>query len=155
MPEFLNFTDAQTRAWDFVRSAVDEGIKVTEAYNQYHDAGGSIRRQDFFREYNVIKDYGTQWQQLDTFNKTDTVPEKFYLEAPRNFEQKYVVEVHFDFRNTETNELERGYRYIESDHRLSQQEIENSVNELGEDYPHGEQWTPEFIYGYKFYKKGA
>ncbi len=154
MPDFLNFTDAQTRAWDYVRSAVDEGIKATQAYNDYHASGGVIRRQDFFREYNVIKDYGTQWQQLETFTKNETIPERFYLEAPRNFEQKYVAEVQLAKRNVDTKELERTYRYIESDHRLSQQELENSINELGEDYPHGEQWTPEFIYGYKFYKKG-
>ncbi len=155
MPSFLNFTEAQTRAWDYVRAAVDEGIKATQAYNDYRDAGGSIRRQDFFREYNVIKDYGNQWQNLGLFTKTETIPENMFMEAPRNFNQKYVAEVELAFRNVETNALEHSFRYIESDHRMSQVEIENAVNELGEDYPHGEQWTPEFIYGYKFYKKGA
>ncbi len=154
MPSFLNFTDAQSRAWDYIRAAVDEELTATNALKQYRDAGGSIRTQDFYRTYNVVKEYGDQWQQLDTFTKTETVPERFYLAAPRNFEQKYVAEVHFDFRNVDTNELERGYRYIESDHRMSQSEIENALNELGEDYPQGESWTPEFIYGYKFYKKG-
>ncbi len=154
MPSFLNFTDAQSRAWDYIRSAVDQEIGVTNAYNQYREGGGAIRRQDFFREYNVIRDYGTQWQNLNTFTKTETVPENFFLPAPRNFEERYVAEVELSFRNVDTNKLERSFRYIESNNRMSQEEIENALKEMGKDYPQGESWTPEFIYGYKFYKKG-
>lgn len=150
----MNFTDAQVRAWDYIRSAIDEGLGVTNAYNQYREGGGAIRRQDFFREYNVIKDYSNQWQNLSTFTKNETIPERFYLAAPRNFEERYVVEVQMDIRSVDSGSLSRTYRYIESDHRMSQREIENAINELGEDYPQGESWTPEFIYGYKFYKKG-
>lgn len=154
MPSYVSWTDAQVAAWDYIKSAVENEMGVTAAYNDYRAGGGAIRRQDFFREFNTAKEYGTLWQQLDTFQMNETIPERFYQPAPRNFEQKYVAEVHFDFRNAETGELERGYRYIESDYRMSQSEIENALNELGEDYPQGDSWTPEFIYGYNLYKKG-
>lgn len=154
MSIFAQFTEAQTRAWDYARAAVDAGIKATAALNAYKDEGGSIRRQDWFRIYNSIAGYADTWKSLETFTNTETVPNRFWMEAPRKFAQQFVAEVELAIRNVDTGELQRTFRYIESDYRMSQSEIKSQIDDMGSDYPTGESWQAEYIYGYKFYQKG-
>lgn len=151
---FLSFTEAQTEAWDWIRASVEEGLNASESLRLYRQEGGTIRTQDWYRYFRSVRDYSDTWQTIETFAKNETIPERFWLEAPRNFEKPYVAEVELDIRNTETGELLQTHRYIESDYRMSQQEILNYIDELGADYPESETWQNEYVYGYKLYKKG-
>jgi oligoribonuclease NrnB/cAMP/cGMP phosphodiesterase (DHH superfamily) len=152
--DFSTFTDAQVQAWDWIRSAVDSGETATDALAAYRAEGGAIRSQDWYRAFSSVKTYGDTWDTINTFTSTETIPERFWLDAPRNFANTYVTEVELSFRNIETNELQRAFRYIESDYRMSKSEIDNAVAQMGMDYVESEQWIPEYTYGYKFYKKG-
>jgi hypothetical protein len=151
----LSFTDAQIRAWDWVRAAIEDELSASEALSIYRSEGGKIRTQDWYRLYSSLNEFSSTWDTINQFSNNETIPERFWMPAPRAFENTYVAEVKLTIRNTETNELQTTYRYIESDHRMSQDEIENYIVEMGKDYPAGETWSPEFIYGYKFYKKGT
>jgi len=153
--DFSSFTNAQVNAWDWIRSAVDEGRTATDGLSAYRAAGNAIRSQDWYRAYSAVRDYGDTWSQVNTFTQNETLPERYWMEAPRNFANKYVAEVRISFRNIDNGEYRRGFRYIESNQRMSKSEIDNAVAEMGMDYPDGEQWQPEFTYGYKFYKKGT
>ena len=148
------FTEAQKRAWDYMRSAVETGLKASEALYQYREGGGAIRTQDWYRAYNTYKEYGDVWERISRYSPTETIPDDFWQPAPRNFQRNYVVEVEIAKRNTFTGELERTFRYIESDYRISQSEIQDAIEELGVSYIEEERWTAEYIYGYKFYQSG-
>lgn len=154
MAIFSEFTESQTAAWDWIRASVDEGLTATESLRQYREAGFSIRTQDWYREFSSIRDYADTWETLNTFRQTETIPQRFWANAPRNFEQQYVAEVEVAIRNNETGELSRTFRYIESDYRMSQDEIKGFLEQVGLDYPTAEQWNIDYIYGMKFYQKG-
>lgn len=153
--DFSNFTKAQELAWDWIRSAVEQGLRPTEALSMYRAEGGAIQRQAWFREYASVTSYSQQWEQISTFGAKETIPERMWGEAPRSFAQKYVAEVEISIRETESGALTRTFRYIESNYRMSKSEIDSAVNELGMNYVQDEQWTNEYTYGYKFYKSGA
>lgn len=155
MSIFTQFTEAQVQAWDWLRAAVDQEYTASAGLQAFREAGGHIRTQDWYRVYNTIESYTETWNTVNTFTANETIPERFWMSAPRNFAQPYVAEVELAIRNVETGELQRTFRYIESDYRMSQDEITGYIDELGSDYPQSEQWQTEYIYGYKFYKKGS
>lgn len=154
MTIFSEFTESQTAAWDWIRASVDEGITATQALQQYRSAGNAIRTQDWYRVFNSVRDYGDIWQDAKTFAANETIPERLWMNAPRNFAQDYVAEVEVAIRNNETGELTKTFRYIENDYRMSQDEIKGYLEQMGNDYPTGETWNIDYIYGMKFYKKG-
>lgn len=155
MSIFSQFTDAEKRAWDWIRAFADEDYTATRALREYRQEGGAIRTQDWYRVYNSYTAYEQTWDTLNTFGLNETIPERFWLLAPRSFANTYVAEVELALRNNITGELQRTFRYIESDYRMSQGEINQYLDDLGTDYIEAEQWHTDFIYGYKFYKKGG
>ncbi len=154
MSIFTQFTEAQTAAWDWLRSLAEEEYTASAGLKAYREAGGRIRTQDWYRTYNSYTAYQEIWATLDTFTLQETIPERFWLPAPRAFQETYVAEAEIALRNNFTGELQRTFRYIESPFRMSQSELEASLQEIGTDYPGPEQWNLDYIYGYKFYKKG-
>ncbi len=148
------FTQAQKLAWDWVVSAVDEGMSAAAALRDYREGGGAIRTQDWYRLYNQQVSYGEEWSKQSHFRTNETYPEDMWGEAPRNFSNRYVGEVEFQKRNLLTGELETTFRYIEADYRMSFDEIRTNLEILGMDYIEDEQWTVEYIKGVKLYKQG-
>jgi len=150
----FNFTPSQVEAWDYIRSAVEQGLNASQSLTQYREGGGAIRTQDWYRAYNAYSSYGETWDEVRYFGADDQYPERMWLEAPRQFANPYVAEVEFQRRISSTGELETTYRYIESDYRMSENEILDGLDELGQDYTEDEQWTVEYVKGYNLYKTG-
>ncbi|MEW5992935.1 MAG: hypothetical protein AB1744_00880 [Candidatus Zixiibacteriota bacterium] len=155
------FTRSQELAWDYIRSAVDKGVKASTALREYRAGGGSIRTQDWYRGYNSYQFGSDTWTEIHRFSMTETIPEHMWVSSPRNFTHRYVAEVKFRMRDLLSNQLSDQYRYIEADYRMSLSEIQRGLQDIMDELsrcslfePEGRPSQVEYIFGYKFYQRG-
>jgi len=151
----FDFDDDQSRAWDWIRAAQDSGETASAALGFWREQGQSINTIKWYEAWDSYTAIGRTWDTIPRLRELDTVPDDFWLLAPRNFSQQYVAEVHFTRQNLFTGEEEDTYRYIEADYRMSLSEIDSGLDELGMDYIEAEQYSITKITGYRFYQRGS
>lgn len=151
----MPFPDSVRRAWDYILSALEQGLRPTEALRQYREGGGKIRTQDWYRAYHTVDEYSDTWDLLSRYRDFEQLPEDFFAPAPRYYRKQYVVVVDVGLRYTSTRVYERTYRNIEFNYRPSISEINIALDEMGRTGTDIQnEWTSEYIYGYKFYTRG-
>jgi len=150
----FDFTESQIRAWDYTRSAIEQGLSQRQALSTYREAGGHIGNQQFNLLWRRLAEYRESWDKIKYFSDRDILPENLWGTAPRAFEKKYVAEVKFVARVSATGERELFYRYVESNRRLSKQNILEALTNLGRDYTKELEWKVEDIIGINLYKRG-
>lgn len=122
------WTKAQRQAWGYIESYVSEGYTASEALKSYRESGGAIRTQDWYREYERYQVSGEEWNQLNLYRSTDTLPDHMFIDDPYKFSKKYVMQYSAYVRNADTGEIEQVYRQVESGRQLTKQQWLDAAN---------------------------
>jgi hypothetical protein len=150
-----DFTKSERMAWQYIESAVNQGINATKALTAYRDNGGKINTQKWYADYNKIESSAKEWNTLRYLKPTDTLPESLFLDTPNKYQNKYVVKFTASIRDQFTGEPVTLSRQVGFDNRPTLQELES----IAEDYLTEDKSQPASVVIYttelKFYKRAG
>lgn len=126
--EPVNWTPAQNLAWNWVESAVNQGLSATRALKAYRSEGGSIRTQDWFSLWNEYKSGTEVWGNYKYYSVNETIPESMFSRVDINYREKYVMNVKVLIKESTGNVVEK-WRTIESSKRLTVGEWQQAMRD--------------------------
>ena len=113
------WTESQKRAWGYVESGVNRGMKQVEALSEYRAGGGKIRTQAWGELWHRYTEAGSEWGKLYQLKSADTIPESMFEKVNIGYQEKYVMTFSVDIK-TEFGEIKHNiHRQVESSHRLT------------------------------------
>jgi len=143
MPAGEYFTSSQNEAWGYVEYGVNNKYTMTGALQEYRAAGGSIRTQYWSDLWHSLTDAKNDWETINYYKPTDTLPEYMYLPTPTRFKDRYTVRASATVISPDGTVYDNVYRQISSHVKLTKQEAEDRLKEefkfgIGEKYRKGE-----------------
>lgn len=119
-------------AWRALESWLPKGASTNDVYNATVDAKLGIRRQDFLRIASDVREYQFRSEKIRAQNRDQLIPAANYQGREWQLTSTYTYQVEVFGRNPTTGDDEIINRLIGSDDRLSPNELEGIVRELGE-----------------------
>ena len=130
----LDWTNSQTRAWQYIESAIDSGTNASTALRDYRAGGGAIRTQDFYVAYNRLSTSSESWGTLAYMHDFDTLPESMFSASPMKYQNNYVASFKTSIVDRFTGQSKVMYRQVGFDNRLTKDELYNQmIDSLKED----------------------
>jgi hypothetical protein len=128
MPDTL-WTNSQKNAWDYVRSATNEGLRQTEALEAYRSGGGAIRTSSWGELWHRYNEGAETWGKISLLKTSDTVPESYFTETDINYRSKYTMQFQANIRTEDGTIVHDIYRNVGSNRRLTLKEWLDAISE--------------------------
>ena len=123
------WTDAQKIAWDYIKSAYDEGLNQTESLREFREGGGHIRTADWGELWGLYDKGISEWETFRYYRETDTLPESIFTPTDINYTHTYNVFYRATVRDMEGNVVSDVRRLVGSDRRLTVGEWQQAIKE--------------------------
>jgi hypothetical protein len=135
MPTNELWTDAQRRAWDYVKAGENSGLAQTEALAMYRSGGGKIRTADWGELWHRYDEGVAQWDRLYQFKSSDTVPAGLFTEVGINYAERYTMTFTSSVRDEFGNIVHNVQRQVSSNRLLTLGEWQSEAAQLLYDDP--------------------
>ena len=123
------WSDSQKRAWDYVRSAANEGLRQTESLSAYRAGGGAIRTQLWGELWHRYNEGAETWGKIGLLKTSDTVPESYFTSTDINYRNKYTMQFQVNIRAPDGSIIHDMYRNVGSNRRLTLSEWIQAIEE--------------------------
>ena len=121
------FTPSQEQAWSYVESGVNRGMTMTGALAEYRAGGGSIRTQYWSDLWNTLKGAKSDWDTVNYYKPTDTLPAYLYVSTPINYANTYTVRAKATIIDSAGNVIADQYRQVSFSTRKTKGEIMDAL----------------------------
>jgi hypothetical protein len=117
------WTNAQSRAWDYIQYAIANGLNSSTGLMEYRAGGGQIRTEDWGIAYNRLHESSAEWSTINYLSPTDTLPYKLFASSPINYSTKYVAFFTANITELYSGKRDTIERLIGFDERPTKQEF--------------------------------
>lgn len=125
-----NWTNSQVRAYEYIESAVSQGIASTAALNQYRAGGGAIRTQDWYVAFSRLSTSAQAWGDVNYLQGEDTLPESIFAASPNKYANNYVASFAASIKDKFTGKNVKIFRQIGFDTRLTKGELFQAIDDF-------------------------
>jgi len=123
MPEQIQWSASQKRAWWYAQSAQERGLSATAALREYRAGGGRIGTDYWFQLYRGVRWIETGSESIMDLPEFYKIPETFMLDVPFRYRQEYVYTTKVFGIDPETGLPAERHVTVESDNPLNRIEI--------------------------------
>lgn len=123
------FTESQRQAWGYAEYGVNNKYTMTGALAEYRAGGGKIRTQSWLDIWHTLAEGKQDWDTVNLYKPTDTLPAYLYTPTPINYRDRYTVRAKGLIVDAAGNFMGETYRQLSFSNRMTKQEIETAMRE--------------------------